>query len=134
MGRTLAFRPAATAASAVCIAVLAGCASTAAPEAPTVVRTRAPIGYQKAIGDYFSLTVPGSQKTRELSFGQPQPGGCPLGGYRSSERGWVVPVVSGTRTGVPGGRDSISITAKEHYFWFLGDTIAGITPRIELCP
>ena len=32
------------------------------------------------------------------------------------------------------GKDTIRINTKQYYFWFLGNTIAGITPRIELCP
>ena len=32
------------------------------------------------------------------------------------------------------GKDTIRINTKQYYFWFLGSTIAGITPRIELCP
>jgi hypothetical protein len=117
------------------LGLVAGCATReTAAEASTVTRSRAPVDYERAIGDYFSFRIPGSHKNRELSFGKPQPGGCPLGLHRSSQRGWVVPVVYVTRTGVPTGREAINITAKEHFFWFSGETIAGITPRIELCP
>jgi hypothetical protein len=45
-----------------------------------------------------------------------------------------VPVAYVTRTGEATGKETIRINAKQYYFWFLGNTIAGITPRIELCP
>jgi len=65
--------------------------------------------------------------------GQPEPGDCALDGYARSIRGWVVPVGYETRTGEV-GKEPIKVTVKPYYFWFLGDTIAGVTPRLELCP
>ena len=59
---------------------------------------------------------------------------CPLDGHPASARGWVVPVVYATRAGEATGKETIKITTRQYYFWFLGDTIAGITPRIETCP
>jgi hypothetical protein len=121
--------------AAAALALLAGCASTPEPEAaPVVIRGRAPVAYEKTIRDYFAFRMPEPQTNVEISFGKPEPGGCPLGLGRSSERGWVVPVVYATRRGVPTGRESINITGREYYFWFVTDTIAGVTPKMELCP
>ena len=39
-----------------------------------------------------------------------------------------------TRTREPSGQGAVSVTSKQYYFWFLGNTIAGISPRIDLCP
>jgi hypothetical protein len=121
-------------ATACTIVLLAGCAGTPEPQGPVVVRGRAPVNYEKTISDYFAFRIPGSKKNVEISYGKPEPGGCPLGLGRSSERGWVVPVVYATRRGAPTGRESIDITGKEYYFWFVTDTIAGVTQRMELCP
>jgi hypothetical protein len=120
--------------AACALALLIGCSSTPEPQAPVVIRGRAPVGYQKTISDYFAFRIPGPQTNVEISYGKPEPGGCPLGLGRSSERGWVVPVVYATRRGTPTGRESIDITGKEYYFWFVTDTIAGVTQRMELCP
>ena len=119
--------------SAVC-AALVGCASSADAPAPTVVRTRAPQAYDKTITNYFAFKVRGPQKNMRYSFGEPEPGDCAVDGYVNSIRGWVVPVLHETYSGEPNGRDTIRITAKQYYFWFSGDTIAGITPRRDLCP
>ncbi|HEX2540141.1 MAG TPA: hypothetical protein VHM00_03560 [Caldimonas sp.] len=116
------------------LVLLTGCASAPEPQAPTPIRGRAPIGYQKTISDYFAFRMPTPQTNVEISYGKPEPGGCPLGLGRSSERGWVVPVVYATRSGTPTGRESINITGREYYFWFVTDTIAGVTQRMELCP
>ena len=117
------------------LALGAGCATGPAPEpVSTVVRTRAPVNYQQSISTFFDVTMPAPQKNREINIGKPQPGGCPMGGYASSERGWVVPVVYATRSGELTGRETISITSKEYYFWFRQDTISGVTTRMELCP
>jgi hypothetical protein len=128
-------RPALKSTLAACIgaALAAGCASTAPPAAPSIVRTRPPVNYVQAIGTYFDASIAGSQKDRQLNIGKPEPGGCPMGGYANSERGWVVPVVYATRSGQL-GRDTITISSKEYYFWFRQDTISGITTRMELCP
>ena len=120
--------------AAAAIALLAGCASTPEPEAPVVIRGRAPIGFEKTIRDYFAFRMPEPQSNVEVSFGKPEPGGCPLGLGRSSERGWVVPVAYATRRGSPTGRETINITGREYYFWFVTDTIAGVTTKMELCP
>ncbi len=114
-------------------AALVACA-TVEPATPTVIRTPAPQAYEKTITSYFAFRIRGSQKNTEISFGPLEPGACPLDGYLTSTRGWVVPVVRATRTGEATGRETINITTKQYYFWFLGNTIAGITPRIELCP
>jgi hypothetical protein len=119
--------------SASCIALLAGCASTP-PEAPPVVRAPAPSNYQKSIVNFFDLTIKGPQRNRELDIGKPEPGGCPVGGTITSQRGWVVPVIYATRTGQLTGKEAINITGKAYYFWFREDTIYGVTPRPELCP
>jgi hypothetical protein len=119
--------------SAVC-AALVGCASSADAPVATVVRTRAPQAYEKTITNYFAFKVRGPQKNMKFSFGDPEPGDCALDGYLNSIRGWVVPVLHETYSGEPNGRDTIRITAKQYYFWFFGDTIAGITPRRDLCP
>ena len=127
-------RPALAALTAALLAAVAGCASAPEPTAPVVVRTRAPVGYDKAIKDYFAFRMPEPQSNVEISVGKPEPGACPLGLRRNSERGWVVPVIYATRRGAPSGREAINITGREYYFWFAADTIAGVTPRMELCP
>ena len=117
-----------------CIAVLAACASTSAPEAPRVIRAPPPTNYEKSIANFFDLTIKGPQRNRELDIGKPEPGGCPVGGTITSQRGWVVPVIYATRSGQLTGREAINITGKAYYFWFREDTIYGVTPRPELCP
>ncbi len=112
-------------------AALAGCAGTAATT-PTVARTPAPQNYDKTITNYLAFRIRSPQKNTLVTFGAPEPGDCPLDGYASSMRGWVVPVFYATRSGE--ALNAVNITAKQYYFWFLGNTIAGITPRIELCP
>jgi len=120
-------------AATVC-AILAGCAGGPEPGPPTVVRTAPPLDYEKTITNYLAFRIRGPQKNAEISFGAPEPGACALDGFTSSSRGWVVPVAYATRTGEATGTQSIRINAKQYYFWFLGNTIAGVTPRIELCP
>ena len=117
--------------SALC-AALVGCASSA-DTTPTVVRTPPPQNYEKTVTDYLAFKIRNPQKSAEVTFGAPEPGGCALDAYTTSSRGWVVPVAYSTRTG-EAGKDTIRINTKQYYFWFLGSTIAGITPRIELCP
>jgi hypothetical protein len=114
-------------------AALAACQTTAdqAPSAP--VRARAPQGYEKAITNYLAFRIRGSQKDAEVNIGTPEPGTCTLDGFNTT-RGWVVPVVYATRTGVPSGKETINITTRQYYFWFIGETIAGLTPRVDLCP
>ena len=122
-------------ASALAAAVLvAGCASRAVLEAPIPVRTRAPTNYEKTITNFFDLTIRGAQPNRILTFGKPEPGGCPVGGHVTSELGWVVPVQYATRTGAPGQPGGIDVKGKEYYFWFRQETLYGVTPRLELCP
>jgi hypothetical protein len=118
--------------STLCAALVA-CAGTE-PAAPTVARTPPPQDYEKTISNYFAFKIRGPQKNAQLNVAQPEPGSCALDGYLNSIRGWVVPVVYETRTGEPTGRETITITAKPYYFWFLGNTIAGVTPRQEQCP
>ena len=118
--------------SALC-AALVGCASSA-DTTPTVVRTPPPQNYEKTVTDYLAFKIRNPQKNAEVTFGAPEPGACALDAYTTSSRGWVVPVAYSTRTGEATGKDTIRINTKQYYFWFLGNTIAGITPRVELCP
>jgi len=113
-------------------AALVGCASSA-DTTPAVVRTPPPVNYQKTVTDYLAVKIRNQPKNAEVTVGQPEPGACSLDAYTTSSRGWVVPVAYSTRTG-EAGKDTIRINTKQYYFWFLGSTIAGITPRIELCP
>ncbi len=113
---------------------LVACAGTGEPGAPTVVRTPPPVGYEKTITNYLAFRIRGPQKNAELSVSAPEPGGCALDGYAAGRRGWVVPVVYATRSGEATGRETININTRQYYFWFLGNTIAGITPRLESCP
>ena len=123
-GRTLA--------AVLASALLAACASSE-PAAPTVVRARAPVAYEKTINNYFAFR-PRPQKNTRINVASPEPGDCPLDGTPSSIRGWVVPVTQETFSGELTGKDTIRITAKPYWFWFNGETIAGITPRADLCP
>jgi hypothetical protein len=117
---------------AFCVA-LAACATTEqAPSAP--VRTRAPQGYEKTITNYLAFRIRGPQSDAEINIGTPEPGGCALDSFVNSSRGWVVPVVYATRTGVPSGKETINIVTRQYYFWFMGETIAGLTSRVDLCP
>ncbi|MEO8311007.1 MAG: hypothetical protein ABI520_07550 [Caldimonas sp.] len=113
---------------------LVACAGTGDSTPPTVVRTPPPVGYEKTISDYLAFRIRGPQKNAELRFSPPEASACALDGYAASRRGWVVPVVYATRTGEATGRETITINTRQYYFWFLGNTIAGITPRIESCP
>ena len=113
-------------------AALAACAS-ADPPITTATRTAAPHGYEKTITDYLAFRLRGARKNTRLTFGTPEPGSCALDGYANSMRGWVVPVLYETLSGEI-GKEKIRITAKQYYFWFLGETIAGIAPRLDLCP
>jgi hypothetical protein len=119
--------------SAFCAAVV-GCASTedAAPSA--VVRTAAPKGYEQTINNFFAFRIRGPQDNAVIAVSAPEPGACPLDGYRTSSRGWVVPTIYETRTREASGKGTVHVTTKQYYFWFLGNTIAGISPRMELCP
>ena len=119
--------------AALCL-VLAACAGSAEPPAPAVVRTPPPQGYEKTIHNYFAFKIRSPQKNAQINVARPEPGGCALDGHFNSIRGWVVPVAYETRTGELTGRETIRITAKPYYFWFLGNTIAGVTPRLETCP
>jgi hypothetical protein len=127
---------ASTATTTLSAALLAACASSGhdVSETPTVLRARAPTQYENTITNYFDLTIAGPQKDRELNIAKPEPGGCPVGGRPSSERGWVVPVLYTIRSGSLNGKDILTITSKQYYFWFRADTIAGVTSRLELCP
>ena len=125
------FATALTVAIAACVAA---CSSTPVLEAPIQVRTRAPVNYEKSITNFFDLTIRGAQPNRILTFGKPEPGGCPVGGHASSELGWVVPVQYATRTGAPGQESGVAVKGREYYFWFRQETIYGVTPKMELCP
>jgi len=120
--------------SATLCSVLAGCATGVDPGPPAVVRTPPPQDYEKTVTNYLAFRIRGPQKNAEISVGAPEPAACALDAYTTSSRGWVVPVAYITRTGEVTGKDTIRINAKQYYFWFLGNTIAGITPRLELCP
>ena len=123
------------AAALVAALLIAGCASTPVQEAPVVVRSRAPVNYETTITNFFDLTVRGPQPNRVLTFGKPEPGGCPLGGHVTSALGWVVPVQYATRTGSLTGKDAgITVKGREYYFWFRQETLYGVTQRMELCP
>ena len=119
--------------STLCAALVA-CASTAEPPAPTVLRTPPPQGYEKTITNYLAFKIRDPQRNSKINVGQPEQGDCSLDVHLNSMRGWVVPVVYETRTGEVTGKETIKITAKPFYFWFLGNTIAGVTPRTEQCP
>ena len=100
-----------------------------------MVRTPPPQAYEKTITNYFAFKVRGpQQKNAQFHFSPPEPGACSLDGHLNSIRGWVVPVVYETRTGELTGRETIRINARPYFFWFLGNTIAGVTPRLESCP
>jgi len=118
--------------TALCAFVI-GCASNDTVTSE-VVRTPPPSNYEKTITDYLAFKIRNPQKNAEVNFGAPEPGACALDAYTTSSRGWVVPVAYVTRTGEATGKETIRINTKQYYFWFLGNTIAGITPRIELCP
>ena len=120
-----------TAAAAV---LLSACASRGEMPAGIVDRTRPPIDYENTINSYFAFTIRNPPKNRKVAVSAPLPGGCPVGGHPSSERGWVVPVSYTTYSGLPNGKDIITIVTREYYFWFRQDTIAGVTSKIELCP
>jgi hypothetical protein len=120
-------------ASATLFAAVVGCASVDTAPAP-VVRTAPPQDYEKTITNYLAFKIRTPQKNAEISVGTPEPAACSLDAYTTSSRGWVVPVAYVTRSGEVTGKDTIRINAKQYYFWFLGNTIAGITPRLELCP
>jgi len=119
--------------SALCAASV-GCASSDDTATTTVVRTPPPRNYEKTVTDYLAFKIRNQPKNAEVTVGPPEPGACALDAYTTSSRGWVVPVAYSTRTGEATGKDIIHINTKQYYFWFLGNTIAGITPRIELCP
>jgi hypothetical protein len=119
---------------AVFCAGLIACAGPNESATPVVVRTPPPQKYESTISNYLAFRVRNPQKNTELSFGQPEPGACALDGYVTGRRGWVVPVSQATRTPEATGKETMRIDIKQYYFWFLGDTIAGITPRVELCP
>ena len=99
-----------------------------------MIRSAAPQGYEKTINDFFAFRIRGPQDNAVIGLGPPEPGACPLDGYSASSRGWVVPTVYETRTREPSGQGAVSVTSKQYFFWFLGSTIAGISPRIDLCP
>ncbi len=120
-------------ASAMC-AALAACAGSADPLPSTEVRTSPPRDYERTIDNFLAFSGRAPQKNAKVSIGQPEPGNCAVDVYARSARGWVVPVVYETFSGELNGKDVIQITAKPYYIWFLGNTIAGVTPRLDLCP
>jgi hypothetical protein len=113
-------------------AALVGCAGSGEPATPAVIRTAPPQNVEKTVTNYLAFKIREPQKNAEISVGAPEPSACVLDAYTS--RGWVVPVVYVTRSGEVTGKDTIRINAKQYYFWFLSNTIAGVTPRIDLCP
>ena len=98
------------------------------------VRARTPQDYEKTVTNYFALMVRGTKTNVEVGVDKPEPSDCPLDGYITSTRGGVVPVVCATRTDALTGKETIYISAKQYYFWFRGNTIAGVTTRMEQCP
>lgn len=121
------------AASALCTFLVA-CVGGPDLAANTVSRTPPPQEVEKTINNFFAFKLPGPQKNTNIGVGKPEPGDCALGGYASSMRGWVVPVVYRTFSGELGSGQTIQINEKQYFFWFQGNTIAGITRRSELCP
>jgi hypothetical protein len=115
-------------------AALAACETTAEQAPQAAVRTRPPQGYEKTITNYLAFRIRGPQKDAEINIGAPEASACALDDFVNSSRGWVVPVVYATRTGVPSGKETINIVTRQYFFWFRGDAIAGLTPRIDLCP
>ena len=85
-----------TATAAVAAAVLAGCASAPVAEAPTIVRSAAPVNYESAVTNYFDFMVRGPQSNRSLSIGAPEPSDCVMRGGGGAYAGWVVPVIYST--------------------------------------
>ena len=126
--------PASILAWATAAALLGGCASSGEVETGVVDRTRAPVDYENTINNYFAFTIRNPPKNRKVAVSAPLPGGCPVGGQVSSERGWVVPVSYTTYSGTPNGKDIITIVTRDYFFWFRQDTIAGVTPKMEICP
>ena len=80
-------------------AVLAACATSPEPAAPTVVRTRAPVAYEKTIDNYLAFRLRNPQKNTRISVAPAEPGDCPIDGRPQSIRGWVVPVTHETFSG-----------------------------------
>jgi hypothetical protein len=120
---------------AAALAVLAACLSVACATRPapepqsTVVRTRAPINYEKTITNFYDLTIAGPQTGRELQFGAPERGTCSMSSRnQSGHLGWVVPVQYKTKA----ADNRVTITTQ--FFWFSEETIKGVTRRMELCP
>ena len=89
--------------------LLAACATSSEPAAPTVVRTRAPVAYEKTVNNYLAFKLRPQKNTR-ISVAPPEPGDCPIDGTPSSIRGWVVPVTHETFSGELTGKDTIRIT------------------------
>jgi len=116
------------------VAALIGCASTRDAETPPVIRSAPPQGYENTINSFFAFRIQGPQSNAVIGISSPEPGPCPLGGYAKSSRGWVVPTVYETRTRDASGKGTVNVRTKQYYFWFLGNTIAGISPRMDLCP
>lgn len=115
-------------------AALIACAATTDLSVTAVARTAAPQDYEKTITNFFAFKLPGPQKNTHIAVAQPEPGDCALGRYSTSMRGWVVPVFYRTFSGELASGDTIQINEKQYYFWFHGNTIAGISRRLELCP
>jgi len=120
--------------AAATVALLSACSSAGEMQVGVVDRTRPPVDYENTINSYFALKIKNQPKNRKVAVSAPLPGGCPVGGHPSSERGWVVPVSYTTYSGVPNGKDIITIVTREYYFWFRQDTIAGVTAKMEICP
>ena len=112
---------------------LIACAGGPDLAAGVVSRTPPPQEPEKTINNFFAFKLPAPQKNTNVVVGQPEPGDCSLG-YASSMRGWVVPVAYRTYSGELGGKQTIQINEKQYWFWFQGNTIAGITRRAEHCP
>jgi len=118
---------------ALACALLAACATSSEPQAPAVARTRAPEAYEKTVNNYLAFKLR-PQKNSRIIVSPPEPNDCPIDGTPQSIRGWVVPVTRETFSGELTGKDTIRITAKPYWFWFSGETIAGVSSRADLCP
>ena len=114
-------------ASILAACLIGGCA--APPPTGQVVRSSAPRNAQGAITSYFDVTVRKRDPNRELVFGAPQRGGCPMGANSGGYVGWVVPVEYRTRS-----KDSGTVTVTSYFFWFSDEVIRGVTRKMEVCP
>lgn len=108
--------------------LIGGCVAPPSP-GELVVRSNPPRDPNGAITSYFDLTVRRPDPNRELAFGTPQRGSCPMGPSSGGYVGWVVPVEYKTRS-----KDNATVIVTSYFFWFADETIRGVTRKMELCP